>query len=410
MVGMVHVKPEKYNTYCDYPFKQIAIKNWNKNKLLEYTPCCMMSTSGNNKMNWKDAHVMNPIEAFESDKFQKLRSDLLSNVKNKSCETCWNQEDKGIESARLYSQEYDTEDFANLRQLDITVTNKCNLMCRMCNYGNSHNFLKEINFFKKNNLLEQIQFATSNYYPEQTLMPNSSNSMQMKWLKDNTKKIKVLKASGGEPFYDERIRELLKVYIDNDDAKSTILEFDTNGTLFDDDVISLNEKFKLLNHSISIDGVNGVYEYIRYPHSFNEFNRSLKRYLKLNNIFCVHYAFVLSSLNIFNIRDFLFYVRSVTSLVSKNKDFYINFEKVRPYDRGTSINLLPIYLLEEAKNDILDLEQKNCKNLISSIDDAILNNNVNKEKMLLEITLLDKARNQNFKKYLDKRLVKWLIK
>ena len=92
------------------------------------------------------------------------------------------------------------------------------------------------------------------------------------------------------------------------------------------------------------------------------------------------------------------------------KDFYINFEKVRPYDRGTSINLLPIYLLEEAKNDILDLEQKNCKNLISSIDDAILNNNANKEKMLLEITLLDKARNQNFKKYLDKRLIKWLTK
>ena len=32
------------------------------------------------------------------------------------------------------------------------------------------------------------------------------------------------------------------------------------------------------------------------------------------------------------------------------------------------------------------------------------------KKMLLEITLLDKARNQNFKKYLDKRLVKWLTK
>ena len=30
--------------------------------------------------------------------------------------------------------------------------------------------------------------------------------------------------------------------------------------------------------------------------------------------------------------------------------------------------------------------------------------------MLLEITLLDKARNQNFKKYLDKRLIKWLTK
>ena len=403
------MKPEKHNTYCDNPFKQIAIKNWNKDKLLEYTPCCMMSTSGDNKMNWENVNIT-PIEAFENERFEKLRLDLLSNIKNESCETCWNQEDKGIESARLYSQEYDTKSFSNLRQIDITLSNKCNLMCRMCNYGNSHNFKKEISFFKKHNLLDQIQYATSDYYPEKTLMPNSTNSDQIDWLKNNTRKIKVLKASGGEPFYDDQICQLLNVYVDNDDAKSTILEFDTNGTLFNDDVISLNEKFKFLNHSISIDGVNSVYEYIRYPHTFNDFNKSLKRYLKLNNIFCVHYAFVLSSLNIFNIRDFLFYVRSITSLVSNNKDFYINFEKVRPYDRGTSINLLPIYLLEEAKNDILDLEQKNCKNLISSIDDAILNNNANKEKMLLEITLLDKARNQNFKKYLDKRLIKWLTK
>ena len=369
----------------------------------------MMATSGDNKMNWENVNIT-PIEAFENERFEKLRLDLLSNIKNESCETCWNQEDKGIESARLYSQEYDTKSFSNLRQIDITLSNKCNLMCRMCNYGNSHNFKKEISFFKKHNLLDQIQYATSDYYPEKTLMPNSTNSDQIDWLKNNTRKIKVLKASGGEPFYDDQICQLLNVYVDNDDAKSTILEFDTNGRLFNDDVISLNEKFKFLNHSISIDGVNSVYEYIRYPHTFNDFNKSLKRYLKLNNIFCVHYAFVLSSLNIFNIRDFLFYVRSITSFVSNNKDFYINFEKVRPYDRGTSINLLPIYLLEEAKNDILDLEQKNCKNLISSIDDAILNNNANKEKMLLEITLLDKARNQNFKKYLDKRLIKWLTK
>ena len=172
-------------------------------------------------------------------------------------------EDKGLESARLYSQEYDIESETRLRQLDITLSNKCNLMCE-CNFGNSHKFKKEIEYFKKNNLLDKIQYATSNYYPEQTYMPNSSESNQLNWLRNNTDKIKVLKASGGEPFYDDQIIELLNIYIYSNHARDTILEFDTNGTMFNDEILKINNEFKLLNHSISIDGIEEVYEYIRY--------------------------------------------------------------------------------------------------------------------------------------------------
>ena len=37
--------------------------------------------------------------------------------------------------------------------------------------------------------------------------------------------------------------------------RSTILEFDTNGTMFNDEILKINNEFKLLNHSISIDGI-----------------------------------------------------------------------------------------------------------------------------------------------------------
>ena len=411
MVGVVSLKPKSDNTYCDYPFKQLALKNWNKQKLLEYSPCCMMHTSGDNKMNLQESDTKTPIQAFYSEEFVKLRKDLSSNIRHEACETCWKIEDKGLESARLYSQEYDIESETRLRQLDITLSNKCNLMCRMCNFGNSHKFKKEIEYFKKNNLLDKTQYATSNYYPEQTYMPNSSESNQLNWLRNNTDKIKVLKASGGEPFYDDQIIELLNIYIYSNHARDTILEFDTNGTMFNDEILKINNEFKLLNHSISIDGIEEVYEYIRYPHTFSKLDNSLRKYLMLNNIHCVHYAFVLSSLNIFNVKDYLFYIASV----SRHKDFYINFEKVRPFDRGTSINLLPIDILEEAKTEILAsdffeyYDLSICKNLLSSIDDAILNNQADKEKLSLEINLLDKARNQNFVNHLDQRISKWIM-
>ena len=143
------MKPKKSNTYCDYPFKQITMKNWNKNELIEYTPCCMMMNQGNNMMNWDNVSNMNPDEAFDSKKFQILRTDLKNGIKNDSCKTCWILEKNDINSPRLYSMENDVETKLKLRQMDISVSNKCNLMCRMCNYGNSHKFQKEISFSNK---------------------------------------------------------------------------------------------------------------------------------------------------------------------------------------------------------------------------------------------------------------------
>ena len=49
------------------------------------------------------------------------------------------------------------------------------------------------------------------------------------------------------------------------------------------------------------------------------------------------------------------------------------------------------------------------KIFLSSIDDAILNNQADKEKLSLEINLLDKARNQNFVNHLDQRISKWIM-
>ena len=413
MVGVVYVKPEKHNTYCDYPFKQITLKNWNKNKLLEYTPCCMMMDYGNNMMQWKDASDLDPKEAFESVRFDRLRNDLKSGVKNGSCKTCWNLEREGITSPRLYSMEHDDESTFELRQLDLSISNKCNLMCRMCNYGNSHKFLKEINFFKKNNLLDRVKKVTSDYYVEKTFMPNSLSSKQFDWLMNNTEKIKILKISGGEPFYDDNIIKLLSKYISDNTAKNTILQFNTNGTLFNDKTLNLHKQFKSIDHYISVDGVDQMYDYIRYPYTFKKFNNSILNYVNLPNILALRFACVISSLNILNMDEWLFHMLSL----SGRHKYYFNFQKVRPFDRGISINLLPIQLLEESKDRLLNNDYSNfyshrffddCKSLIEIIDGAIKHNKCNRKKMLEEITLFDKSRKQNYENYLDVKLVDWL--
>ena len=81
-----------------------------------------------------------------------------------------------------------------------------------------------------------------------------------------------------------------------------------------------------------------------------------------------------------------------------------------PFDRGTSLTSLPVYLLEDALDRIKDcyVHDAQMNNVRSMIHDAIKNNKENKQKMLAEITPFDLSRNQSFKDFLDPALVKWL--
>lgn len=407
------MKPQKDNTFCHYPFKQIAMKNWHGDKLVEYTPCCMMLDHGENMMKWSCADQINPDDAFHSEKFNKLRYDLQNNIKNEACENCWKMERDGLLSPRLYSlenhNEYDTEFFS----IDLTLSNKCNLMCRMCNIGNSHKFKKEVNFFKKNNLFDEVLEVTDNYFIEKNLITSTNKSSQLEWVINNTHKIKLLKISGGEPFYDQNVIKILQKYVNDGHCHDTTLQFNTNGTLFTDELIELQSKFKQINHYISFDGVEDIYEYIRHPFSFTEFLKSIRRYNKLKNMRSMNCVMVVSSLNVLNISEWLFYL----PIISKTHNFIPTFSKVRPDFRGTSINLLPKYILEEAKNRIINSEYANkfknrfdsdIKKMLLIIDSAIKNNFPNKEKMKREIKIFDFSREQNYESYLDPMLVEWL--
>ena len=81
----------------------------------------------------------------------------------------------------------------------------------------------------------------------------------------------------------------------------------------------------------------------------------------------------------------------------------LNFQEVYPTDKGTALKHLPKYLLEEALLQTRITDQ--AKGLIQM---GIDNNEENRQKVLAEIEMLDFTRNQNYRDYLDKRLVSWL--
>jgi MoaA/NifB/PqqE/SkfB family radical SAM enzyme len=420
----INMKPEKNNTYCKHPFREIAIKEWRGKKLLAFWPCCMMGNYTHKNPKYInpleiDPTNLTPQEMYDHPRMQQLRDNLSKGIRDEACKVCWDQEDRGLNSFRLYSDENFGYDDDGLSVIDITASNVCNLRCRMCTPTASHQLMADHQYFDKNNLLDKVSKVTDRWGRIEFIVDGKSKpvsieatkSFQWEWLLQNTDKIKVLKASGGEPFYDNKVIQLLYQYVRNDDAKNTTLIFHTNATQFDDNNISLINNFKKNKHTFSIDGIEKVYEFIRFPSKFSDLEISVKNYIEnvRNYDPILNFVTVVTAHNILNLDEYLTWAKKLYPGVC------CQFSEVYSRDRGIAIKHLSKELLELAKQRINKhrfrdngLEDGDVVNLLLQIDDAIKNNNENRQKVKDECELFDMARNQNFRDYLDPILVEWL--
>ena len=384
-------------TYCHHAFHQLALKDFYSNELQVAYPCCQMAnnTDGDQyftkRFEVPNVKDLTPDQIFASDRFEELRSNLKNGIKDPACKVCWDQEERGIKSYRQFSNDswYDPED-ETLSVIDITVSNQCNLRCRMCSPIASNLLYKDIKYFKDNNLTDEVEDAVKikliGAFPIET-----TKSIQWQWMLDNTDKIKVIKASGGEPFYDKKMLELLYKYIETGNAKNTILQFHTNATQFTPELINILNEFKSNDHVFSVDGTDKIYEYIRYPATFKETSDSINLYTNsIKNRSNLKFTLVVTAYNIFNIADYVKWARDI------DPDCDINFQEVYPISRGISIRRLPISLLEEAKALLPNVNET----LTNIIDDAIINNIEDLDLLKKEISLFDKSRNQNYREIL----------
>lgn len=405
------------NTFCSHPFRSIALKNFTNNKLRVAWPCCMMGNKtsrddDDDRLKIPDYENLTPEEIFYHPRMDELRSNMLNGTRDSACQVCWDQEDKGIRSFRQTASTYLSDEdctHPKLAEFDYTASSACNLRCRMCNPGSSNSLQIDAVFFKKNKLEDKLNNVVNGGWISPPELATSKYSVQWQWMVDNTDKIKLLKMAGGEPFYDNNVLKLLDIFIEKGHASQTELAFMTNGTLIDDSLIDKLNQFKANFHNFSIDGWDKSYNYIRYPATFELIDDRLNAYLsKVTNIKSFMPTVVVSALNIFTTKE---YVNWLTSLATKHRrHIMIHFAEMYPFDRGTSLTSLPIYLLEDALNRIKDFSEYDMQinNVRAMIRDAIKNNKENKQKMLDEITLFDLSRDQNFENFLDPALVEWL--
>ncbi len=400
-------------TYCKYPFKQIAIKDFENDKLRTFWPCCMMGNhiddESSNRLGIENVHLLTPDEMYNHPRMAELRNNLSTGIKDLACKVCWQQEEKGLKSFREFSHDDEMPEGDGLSMIDISASNICNLQCRMCTPGASHQLMKDYNYFEKNGLMPIVNSSINRFSKSDVL--RITESPQWNWLMNNTHQIKLIRASGGEPFYDNKVMQLLKKYVETGAAKDTILHFHTNATQFTDEVVDILKEFKSNKHAFSVDGYGKIYEYIRYPATFEQLQNSISNYInKLTNYDSIlNFTMVVNAYNVLNIQDYAFWTQGISSKPS------VVYGECYPLDRGISLIHMPIKLLTIAKDRVMyvlknsvNLNNGHLENLITQIDFAINNNKENKKKMLDEITLFDLSRNQCYKNFLDPLLIEWL--
>ena len=257
----------------------------------------------------------------------ELRRSMLNGEKSELCKLCWDEENLGLVSKRQqHHRSYkntlqkilEQDDMSGridpvvfpIQYLDSRLGNLCNLKCRMCGPGDSSMWLEEMHkmglvtfkFGKIDNpyKIEKISNAYKIKGDDFQYYDTVKFNTDMQAILPNVSRIYF---TGGEPLINKKHYEILDYCIENDLAKNIILEYNTNGTTLNKNLLTQWKHFASVIVCFSIDGMDGLANYLRYPSNWDTIKQNM---YELDNsdipwLFCTTNV----TLNVFNIKHFL---------------------------------------------------------------------------------------------------------
>ncbi len=238
------------DTYCPLPWIGLNILPGS------VQPCCQWTGVGENTSNISNINNANNLPLFVKTREEMLQGKVISN-----CEQCYNAEDSGVISRRVEAIElYGRPTEVDLKLLDISFDNVCNLKCRSCTSTSSHLWFQDEKAIYGNTLTEEK-------YIDQDFDIDIS-------------KLEYVNVSGGEPFLSKKFDYFSKIINEYDIAKKLHISISTNGTVLPPkNVYDLMINAEQLSLSISIDGVGHLNNYFRSNSKFEDCLRTIE-YLK----------------------------------------------------------------------------------------------------------------------------------
>lgn len=259
---------------------------------------CCMQESLFRKNDWTDVSDLNEFYKKNiSSRFAEVRSALESDIKHPACQSCWNDESIYGSSMRTSNSTFkeNTESIIpDIKFVDLRLSNKCNLQCKMCSPNDSSQLT--------NLSLELTKEGISNPFEDMIPENENFNSNDLLDLVLKVPNLESMRFAGGEPFLMPEVEEFLKSLIQIQKTNLSI-EFITNCTSVKPRLISLLSEFKDVKINCSIDGIEKTIEYQRYPVSWKAVEKNFLR-LYESNLFKISLVPCVGILNYLTLDEF----------------------------------------------------------------------------------------------------------
>ena len=269
------------NTFCLAPWFSLFVS---ANK--EIRPCCRINKSTDYKLEQID-------EYFASTELNALRDDLLNGIKNKQCEACWRDEQASGDSLRLITnrtiamhndisikEQIQSPKVENIKSFDLTLGNLCNLKCRMCGPDLSSQLMAEATV---NPDLQKYYPKSQSYRQSEYNWPKQGDFID--WCKRNLPNSIHIKFTGGEPFINPWIKDVIEL-MPLEQRKKCVLHFTSNLTVVDKHLFNMFKDFKEVWLSVSVEGIWATLDYIREGHSWTDLSLTIKmiKHMQIPNL------------------------------------------------------------------------------------------------------------------------------
>jgi len=296
------------NSFCVMPFLHLNV--WQNGRI---RPCCISKDIGD-----VDLKVDSIEEAYNSGEFKKLRSDMIKGTQNSICSVCYDQERINSVSYRnVQNKKYahfieelknntnmDGSIKLNFRNLDLRLSNNCNLKCRTCSDESSTSWIKE-----KEELNKRFNWGVS--------PTNKLTSLNFDIDPNYIENVEHIYFAGGEPLY---MREMYSFLDGVKNKENVILFINTNFTIIKEGIFTdLFSKMKGVHFLISCDGVEDVGEYVRTNVKWEAFKNNIETLISYEKkISSIHHTFqytcsILNCFHFFKYRKYLYEHEFITN-------------------------------------------------------------------------------------------------
>ena len=250
-------------------------------------PCCRFDhmneayrdEKGNPIMSQYNVKEKSFKEIMESDFWNDLRTDMLKGKTIPGCYKC-DKEDAGDKFSMRFNannawneqnefRPIDVNQQLSFKYLELTTGRYCNLACRMCSSDLSTTW-------------DADDKVLAEHYKDRFDFSKRPQVLDLNFTADDFKETQLIKMTGGEPMIVPTFIPFIDKVIESGHTDNIMLQIYTNCSWVPKSkIIDRLKQFGLVQIYLSIDGLDEVNDYIRYPSKWHTVEESAKKWLSL---------------------------------------------------------------------------------------------------------------------------------